>query len=125
MAYTNEEYYDMLMALGECHGQYHVAVRRYTELYPNRARHPSAAVILPAAQRLYETGSVLLNKQVENNTVEIFYEVDQNPRFPSYVIFSDESFFTQEGIFNTHNMHLEAKKIPESRDKEIFKFAGR
>ncbi|XP_024880469.1 uncharacterized protein LOC112460152 [Temnothorax curvispinosus] len=59
--YTNEEYYDMLMALGECHGQYYVAARRYAELYPNRARHPSAPVILRAAQRLHETGNVLPN----------------------------------------------------------------
>lgn len=182
MAYTNEEYYDMLMALGECHGQYHVAARRYTELYPNRARHPSAAVILRAAQRLYETGSVLLNKQdtgrhrdarnvrnteqvlraFENNpessirviarehnlsyatiqrilkeenlhpfhytrvqhlraedyrTRRTFCEnflrkVDQNPRFPSYVIFSDESLFTQEGISNPHNMHIWSEENP-------------
>ncbi|RLU25143.1 hypothetical protein DMN91_003235 [Ooceraea biroi] len=62
-AYTNEEYYDMLMALGECQGQYHVAARRYAELYPNRARHPRPNVILAAAQRLYETGSVLPKKK--------------------------------------------------------------
>ncbi|EZA55315.1 hypothetical protein X777_05157 [Ooceraea biroi] len=31
-AYTNEEYYDMLMALGECQGQHYVAARRYAEL---------------------------------------------------------------------------------------------
>lgn len=61
--YTNEEYYDMLMALGECQGQPYVATRRYQELYPNRARHPSATVILGAAQRLFETGSVLPKKQ--------------------------------------------------------------
>ena len=29
MTYTNQEYCDMLMPLGECHGQYHVVVRRY------------------------------------------------------------------------------------------------
>ncbi|XP_011706526.1 PREDICTED: uncharacterized protein LOC105461713, partial [Wasmannia auropunctata] len=61
--YTNEEYYDMLMVLGECHGQYHVAARRYADLYPNRARHPSASVVLQAAQRLFETGSVLPKKK--------------------------------------------------------------
>jgi len=59
--YTNEEYYDMLMALGVCHGQYYAAARRYVE-YPNRERHPSTPVILGAAQRLRETGSVLPNK---------------------------------------------------------------
>jgi len=63
----NEEYFDMFMALGECHGQYYVAARRYAELYPNRARHPSAPVILRAAQILFETGSVLVNKHDTGN----------------------------------------------------------
>jgi len=61
-SYTTQEYYDMLMALGECQGQHHVVARRYAELHPDRARHPSPNVILAAAQRLYETGSVLTNK---------------------------------------------------------------
>jgi hypothetical protein len=181
-AYTNEEYYDMLMALGECHGQYHVAARRYAELYPNRARHPSAPVILRAAQRLYETGSVLPNKyeagrnrdarnlrnteqivrafeqnpetsirmvarehnlsystvqrtlkeeklhafhytrvqhlraedyQARRTFCENFLrKVDRDPRFSSRVIFSDESLFTQEGIFNSHNMHYWSEENP-------------
>lgn len=180
--YTNEEYYDMLMALGECHGEYHVAARRYAELYPDRARHPSAAVILRAAQRLHETGNVLPNnhdagrdraarnpqnsetiiRAVEQNpetsirtiarehdlsysTVQrtlkeeklhafhytrvqhlrpedyplrrIFCEnflrrVERDPTFPSRVIFSDESQFTREGIFNTHNMHSWSEENP-------------
>lgn len=57
-----EEYYDMLMALGECQDQYYIAVRRYAELYPNRARYPRFSVILEEAQRIYETGSVLPKK---------------------------------------------------------------
>jgi len=48
-AYINEEYYDMLMAHGECHGQYYVAARKYAELYPNRVRHPA----LYSRQRKY------------------------------------------------------------------------
>jgi len=182
MAYTNEEYFDMLMALGECHGEYYVAARRYTELYPNRARHPSASVILRAAQRLFETGSVLVNKhdtgrnrEARNlqNTETVLRAFEQNPessvrvvarehnlshttvhrilqeeklhafhytrvqhlrpedyqarktfceyflreadrdlRFPSRVIFSDESLFTREGIFNSHNMHLWSDENP-------------
>jgi len=32
--------------------------------------------------------------------------VDEDPEFPSRVIFSDESLFTREGIFNSHNMHV-------------------
>ncbi|KAL6265949.1 hypothetical protein P5V15_002845 [Pogonomyrmex californicus] len=61
-AYTNEEYYDMLMALGEYQEQHYIAARHYAELYPHRERHPSAIVILGAAQRLFETGSVIQRK---------------------------------------------------------------
>jgi len=174
--YTNGEYYDILMALGECHEEHYVAARRYAELYPNRPRHPMAATILGAAQRLYETGNVLPNKHDvgrnrnarnlrntetviraleqepetsirsitrEHNfsysTIQrilreeklhafhytrvqhlrpedyplrrVFCEnflrsVDRDPRFPSRIIFSDESLFTREGLFNSHNMHL-------------------
>jgi len=174
--YSNEEYYDMLMALGECQGQYYTAARRYAELYPNRARHPRASVILGAAQRLFETGSVLPKKndtgrhrdtrnwrnvetvlravkqepetsirniarehQLSYSTVQRILQeeklhayhytcvqhlreedypqrkrfcedflrrVDEDPEFPSRVIFSDESLFTREGIFNSHNMHV-------------------
>lgn len=181
-AYTSEEYYGMMMALGECHGQVAVAARRYAELYPARARHPSAPVILATAQRLYETGSVLPKKQdtgrnrharnlqnvetiiravrqepeksirviarelgLSYSTVqrtlkeeklhdyhytsvqdlrEEDYEnrrrfcenfltrVDEDPEFPSRVIFSDESLFTREGVFNSHNMHVWSDENP-------------
>lgn len=181
-AYTNEEYYDMLMALGECQGQYHVAARRYAELYPNRARHPSHNIILGAAQRLFETGSVLPRKkdtgrhrdaryvqnveavlraveeepeisirsiarehQLSYCTVQrilkeeklhayhytcvqhlreedyprrkrfcedFLRRVDEDPEFPSRVIFSDESLFTREGVLNSHNMHVWDEENP-------------
>lgn len=180
--YSNEEYYDMLMAFGECHGQHNVAARRYAELYPNRQRHPSAAVILGAAQRLYETGNVFPNKRdtgrdrnartlrnteavlraveqdsesstrviarehdLSHSTVRRILEeeklhafhytcvqhllpqdypsrmlfcqnflrrADRDPTFPSRVIFSDESLFTQEGTFNSHNMHCWNEENP-------------
>lgn len=192
MAYTNEDYYDMLMALGECHGQYYVAARRYAELYPNRARHPSAAVILRAAQRLYETGNVLPNMhdagrnreaRILQNTEAVLRafernpessirvvarehdlsratvhrilreeklhafhytrvqhlqpddyrarrtfceyflrETDRDPMFPSRVIFSDESLFTREGIFNSHNMHLWSDENPRATRLRSFQY---
>jgi hypothetical protein len=181
-AYTNEEYYDMLMALGECQGQPYVAARRYEELYPNRARHPTALTIIGASQRLYETGSVLPRKKdcgrrrnernlrnvervlraveqepetsvrviarehdLSHSTVHrilkeeklhayhytrvqelreedygrrktfcqnFLRRVDEDPQFPSRVIFSDESLFTREGIFNSHNMHTWSDENP-------------
>ncbi|EFN71569.1 hypothetical protein EAG_12777, partial [Camponotus floridanus] len=62
------------------------AARRYAELYPNR-RHPSGHVILGAAQRLYDTGSVLPNKhdtgrnRVRNvrNTERFIRTFEDNP----------------------------------------------
>lgn len=180
--YTNEEYYDMIMAHGECQGQPYFAARRYAELYPHRARHPSANVILATAQRLYETGSVLPKKKhcgrqrntrhlrtvetvlraveqepetsirviarehnLSSSTVQrilqeekmhayhytcvqnlreedyprrrrfcenFLREVDEDPEFPSSVIFSDESLFTREGIVNSHNMHMWSDENP-------------
>jgi len=180
--YTNEEYYDMMMVLGECQGQHYVAARRYAELYPDRERHPRPEVILAAAQRLHETGSVLQKRKdvgrhrdarnlqtvetvlraVEHNPQtsirdiarehEISYStvqrilkeeklhayhytrvqhlreedyprrkrfcedflrrVNEDPEFLSRVIFSDESLFTREGIFNSHNMHMWDEENP-------------
>jgi hypothetical protein len=180
--YTNEEYYDMIMAHGECQGQPHVAARRYAELYPHRARHPSANVILAAAQRLYETGSILPKKndcgrqrnqrnvctvetvlraveQEPETSIRVIAQehdlsystvqrilkeekmhayhytrvqdlreedyprrrrfcenflrrVNEDPQFPSRVIFSDESLFTREGIVNSHNMHMWSDENP-------------
>ena len=193
-AYTNEEYYDMIMVLGECQGQYYVAARRYAELYPNRARHPRPDVILAAAQRLYETGSVLQKRKEGGRhrdarniqTVEtVLCAVEQNPatsirniarehelsystvqrilkeeklhdyhctrvqhlreedyprrkrfcedflrrvhedlEFPSRIIFSDESLFTREGIFNSHNMHMWDEENSRVTRLRNFKFVG-
>lgn len=191
-AYTNAEYYDMLMVLGECQGQYYVAARRYAELYPNRIRHPRPNVILQAAQRLYETGSVLPTKkdtgrhrdarnletvetvlraveqEPESSIRDIAREyklsfstvqrilkeeklhayhytrmqhlreedyprrkrfcedflrrVDEDQEFPSRVIFSDESLFTREGVFNSHNMHAwdeENPRVTRLRNNQV------
>ncbi|EFN66426.1 hypothetical protein EAG_01870, partial [Camponotus floridanus] len=38
--------------------------------------------------------------------------IDRDPRFLSRIIFSDESLFTREGIFNSHNMHLWSDENP-------------
>ncbi|EZA55351.1 hypothetical protein X777_04866 [Ooceraea biroi] len=116
MAYTNEEYYDMLMALGECHGQYHVAARRYTELYPNRARHPSARVILRAAQRLHETSSVLANKhdtgrnrEARNvrNVENVVYSFEDNPDKSIRVVAREQdlSYATVQRILKEEKLH--------------------
>ncbi|KAL6416653.1 hypothetical protein ACFW04_013271 [Cataglyphis niger] len=39
-------------------------------------------------------------------------KVDRIPRFSSRVIFSDESLFTREGNFNSHNMHFCSEENP-------------
>ncbi|KAL6416439.1 hypothetical protein ACFW04_013468 [Cataglyphis niger] len=38
--------------------------------------------------------------------------IDRDPRYSSRVIFSDESLFTQEGIFNVHNIHFWSEENP-------------
>ncbi|KAL6417367.1 hypothetical protein ACFW04_014543 [Cataglyphis niger] len=38
--------------------------------------------------------------------------IDRDPRYSSRVIFSDESLFTQAGIFNVHNMHFWSEENP-------------
>jgi len=38
--------------------------------------------------------------------------IDEDPEFSSRVIFSDESLFTQERIFNHHNMHMWSRENP-------------
>ena len=114
--FSNGEYYDMLMALGECHGQYYVAARRYAELYPNRERHPSAAVILRAAQRLHETGSVLPNKhetgrdrEARNvqDTGTILNAFEQNPETSIRVVARehDLSYSTVQRILREERLH--------------------
>ncbi|KAL6416511.1 hypothetical protein ACFW04_011756 [Cataglyphis niger] len=42
-------------------------------------------------------------------------KVDRNPRFSFRVIFSDESLFIRERIFNSHNMHFWSKENPRAR----------
>ena len=68
MAYTNEEYYDMLMILGECHGQHYPAARRYAELYPNCQRHPSS---LSYSERLKDCTKPAVSYQIITTLVEI------------------------------------------------------
>ena len=70
-AYSIQKYFDMMMVLGECQGQYHVAARRYAELYPNRDRHLPPNVIHAAAQKFHKTGSVLSNKKDAGRNREV------------------------------------------------------
>ena len=56
--YEAHEYFDMLMALGVCHGNAGRAARTYAERWPNR-RHPRANVIRDLERRCLETGSMV------------------------------------------------------------------
>ncbi|EZA49251.1 hypothetical protein X777_12491 [Ooceraea biroi] len=106
----------MLMALGECNGQHNVAARRYVELYPNRPRHPSARVILGAAQRLYETRNVLPNKhdtgrdrRARNlrNTETVVCAVEQNPETSIRIIAREHNlaYSTVQRILKEEKLH--------------------
>jgi len=49
-------------------------------------------------------------------------KVDEDPEFPSRVIFSDESLFTREGIINSHNMHMwsdENRRVTRLRNFQV------
>jgi len=181
MEYTNSEYCDMLLILGQCNNEANVAARRYAEIYPHR-RHPDAKVIRRAETRLRETGSVIIhrpdagrgrNVRMIRIEEEIIRRIQEEPRrsirfvsnqmnvprsivhrvlrnedmhpyhfssvqhfregdaerrlefcrwlifennrdntFCSRILFSDESLFTREGLFNAHNMHYWAEENP-------------
>jgi len=58
------------------------------------------------------------NLQEEDYPRRRFFEnflrkVDEDPEFPSRVIFSDESLFTRKGIVNSHNMHMWSDENPQ------------
>ena len=40
-----------------------------------------------------------------------------DPFFPEKMLFSDEAFFTREGIFNTHNAHMWAEENPHATQR--------
>ncbi|KAL6421253.1 hypothetical protein ACFW04_013668 [Cataglyphis niger] len=114
-AYTSQEYYDMLMALGECHEQQNHAARRYAELYPNQ-RHPSGHVILAATQRLYDTNNVLPNKHdtgrdryVRNvrNTERVVRAFDDSPETNIQIIARENnlSCTTVQRILKEEKLH--------------------
>lgn len=173
MEYTNVEYCDMLLILGQCNNQVGVAARRYAEIYRHR-RHPDAYVIRRAEIRLRETGSIIIHRQdagrgrnmrMIRRDKEIIRRFEEKPgrsirstsnemnvpyttiqrvlrsegmrpyhfskvhlregdaerrlefcrwlvrennmdnTFCGRILFSDESLFTQEGLFNAHNTH--------------------
>lgn len=57
MPFSNEEAFDMLMVLGECHQNYSAAERLYTERYPNR-QHYSRRIFQRLATRVRTTNEV-------------------------------------------------------------------
>lgn len=61
MAYTNNEYVDMLLMLGECRHDATEAATAYAVRYPRR-RAPAAITFLRAEQRLRETGSLVMRR---------------------------------------------------------------
>ncbi|XP_018396145.1 PREDICTED: uncharacterized protein LOC108774510, partial [Cyphomyrmex costatus] len=87
MEYTNAEYCDMLLVLGQCNNQASVAARRYAEIYPHR-RHPNVNVIRRVETRLRETGSVIINRpnagrgrnmRMIHRDEEIIQRFEENP----------------------------------------------
>jgi len=49
----------------------------------------------------------------KNFCEDLLRKVNQDPRYLFRVIFNDESLFTQEGIFNSHNHHYWSDENPQ------------
>lgn len=181
--YSNNEYADMHLILGECRGNGRMAVRRYAARFPNR-RLPNRATILGVDQRLRETGKfapqvnlrgrrrgvrnqnnvdvilqevnrrpnaslrqLVLQTGISKNTIhrilkddgrhpyhirktqcleapdpaarlifcrDMLQKVDDDNGFFSKILFTDESHFSRNGMFNIHNEHRWAVDNPHA-----------
>lgn len=47
-------------------------------------------------------------------------QTENQPEFPGLVLFTDEATFSQEGVFNTHNLHLWAQENPRKTRPHSF-----
>ncbi|KAL6416652.1 hypothetical protein ACFW04_013270 [Cataglyphis niger] len=90
-AYTNEEYYDMLMALGECHGQYHVTARRYAESYPNRIKQICRLAVYLEQLRGYTrlTVSFQINTILEAPIIKLFLSFLSLPKIALFTVIKE------------------------------------
>ncbi|GFU92159.1 DUF4817 domain-containing protein [Trichonephila clavipes] len=119
--YTNAEKADMILAYGatDCNGR--AAHRLYAERHPVR-RTPVHTMFARLHQQLCETGSFQkaarnrdLTARTELNEEITLDMVETTPSLTTRasVLFTDEaSFFSREGIFNTHNSHSWAAANP-------------
>jgi len=57
---------------------------------------------ITVACNIYEKKTILRGKYF----ARISSRRAEDPEFPFYVIFSDESLFIREGVLNSHNMHI-------------------
>lgn len=90
MSFSRDEYCDMHILLGECHGNTRLAARRYGEVYgPEGRRLPSFVTFQRLEQRVRETGSVDIRRPErayynENQYLRreevVLNKVWQNPR---------------------------------------------
>ncbi|XP_023312720.1 uncharacterized protein LOC111692828 [Anoplophora glabripennis] len=180
--YTNSDYTDMLLTLGECNGNAKAAKRRYAEKFPGRTV-PDAKTFLNLERRCRDTGTFkpkkvnsgrprvaripqteenILNVVVADPTIsvrnvarasntsissvhrvlkeqllhpfhyrqvqellpeDLFLRSDycellqarkrQSPDFLQNILFTDESTFTRQGMFNSHNSHFWADENPK------------
>ncbi|KYM82984.1 hypothetical protein ALC53_06551 [Atta colombica] len=68
MTYNADSTWRVLWRISYGYGEYHKTIRRIEQDIQrdsNRTRHLSASTVFGAAQRLYEIGNVLPNKQLE------------------------------------------------------------
>ncbi|GFX36893.1 DUF4817 domain-containing protein [Trichonephila clavipes] len=115
--YTNAEKADMILAYGATDCNVRAAQRLYAERHPVR-RTPAHTMFARLHQQLCETGSfqkAARNRdrtaRTELNEEIVLDMVETTPSLTS-VLFTDETSFSREGIFNTHNSHSWAAANP-------------
>jgi hypothetical protein len=95
--FSSEEYTEMLIIYGESGRNANAAERLYRERFPNRL-HPSYSKVQHLLPEDYaprvEFCTCLLEQHAEN------------PFFLKKILFTDESYFSRQGTFNSHNFHV-------------------
>lgn len=118
VAYTFDEYTDMLLTLGECLGNANAAVRRYGEKFPLR-NVPNLRTFLNVERRLRETGKL----EVTNNTgrPRIARTVEDEEQI-LHIIEQDPTLSTRQLALMTGNSQSTVSRVLREQCLHAFHF---